>query len=243
MQRGPRQPARRSHRRRCRCSSAQSVTPGGWVTQRLRSGAWPARGTSHAEAVHGGPVTAAPGASSSQDRAGPAQPPPDYDHRSDLACRLAPTGRTHPAQAASNAPLRRVARPRAPAGCSHAAFRWFKPPSRPPRRWRPGGQCRFWIQAERRVRRVSPFGVVKWFDPDRGTGLISQEGAGPDVQTETSAIQGEDGCLRHGEEVFFNTTLDSWGLRADNIHRSVRREARRLNPSDVVTLHQGLLCP
>ncbi|OEJ35223.1 hypothetical protein BGK67_31445 [Streptomyces subrutilus] len=90
---------------------------------------------------------------------------------------------------------------------------------------------------------MSPFGVVKWFDPDRGTGLISQEGAGPDVQAEASAIQGEDGCLRQGEEVFFNMTLDSWGLRADNIHRSVRREARRLNPSDVVTLHQGLLCP
>ncbi|MFD9484949.1 cold-shock protein [Streptomyces sp. NPDC059991] len=90
---------------------------------------------------------------------------------------------------------------------------------------------------------MSPCGVVKWFDPDRGIGLISQEGAGPDVQAEASAIQGKDGCLRQGEEVFFNVTLDSAGLRADNIHRSVCSETRRLNPSDTVTLHWGVFCP
>ncbi|MFD9523325.1 cold-shock protein [Streptomyces sp. NPDC059979] len=61
---------------------------------------------------------------------------------------------------------------------------------------------------------------MKWFDPDRGIGLISQEDAGPDVQAEASAIHGEDPRLRQGEEVFFNVTLDSAGLRADNIRRS-----------------------
>ncbi|MFD3776383.1 cold-shock protein [Streptomyces sp. NPDC058612] len=74
---------------------------------------------------------------------------------------------------------------------------------------------------------MSPCGVVKWFDPDRGVGLISQEGAGPDVQAETQAIHGKDDHLRPGEEVFFNITLDSAGLRADNIHR---RSAARPSP-------------
>ncbi|MFG2985577.1 cold-shock protein [Streptomyces sp. NPDC048258] len=58
---------------------------------------------------------------------------------------------------------------------------------------------------------------MKWFDPDRGMGLISQEDAGPDVQAEASAIHGEDPRLCQGEEVFCNVTLDSAGLRADNI--------------------------
>ncbi|MBT2469986.1 cold shock domain-containing protein [Streptomyces sp. ISL-66] len=61
---------------------------------------------------------------------------------------------------------------------------------------------------------------MKWFDPDRGIGLISQEDAGPYVQAEASAIHGEDRRLRQGEEVLFNLTLDSAGLRADDIRRS-----------------------
>ncbi|MFD3720771.1 cold-shock protein [Streptomyces sp. NPDC058674] len=72
---------------------------------------------------------------------------------------------------------------------------------------------------------------MKWFDPARGIGLISQEGDGPDVHAEASAIQGKDDHLRPGEEVFFNITLDSAGLRADNIHRTDHREARPSNPS------------
>ncbi|MFE9795455.1 cold shock domain-containing protein [Streptomyces goshikiensis] len=61
---------------------------------------------------------------------------------------------------------------------------------------------------------------MKWFDLGRGIGLISQEGAGPDIRAETSAIHGKDGHLRQGEEVLFDVTLDSTGLRADNIHRA-----------------------
>ncbi|MEU9028980.1 cold shock domain-containing protein [Streptomyces sp. NPDC048383] len=60
---------------------------------------------------------------------------------------------------------------------------------------------------------------MKWFDCDRGVGLISQQGAGPDVQAEASAVHGSDNRLRQGEKVLFDITLDSAGLRADNIHR------------------------
>ncbi|GAA3063901.1 hypothetical protein GCM10020254_04760 [Streptomyces goshikiensis] len=67
---------------------------------------------------------------------------------------------------------------------------------------------------------MSPCGVVKWFDLGRGIGLISQEGAGPDIRAEASAIHGRDGRLRQGEEVLFDVTLDSAGLRADNIRRA-----------------------
>ncbi|MFH8894350.1 cold shock domain-containing protein [Streptomyces sp. DK15] len=65
---------------------------------------------------------------------------------------------------------------------------------------------------------------MKWFDPDRGLGLISQEGAEPDVQAEALAIHGKEDHLRPGEEVCFNVTRDSAGLRADNIHRTARGE-------------------
>ncbi|MFE2141927.1 cold shock domain-containing protein [Streptomyces sp. NPDC059456] len=60
---------------------------------------------------------------------------------------------------------------------------------------------------------------MKWFDPDRGTGLISQEGTGPDIQAESKAIRGNGPRLRPGDRVLFDLTHDSAGLRADNIHR------------------------
>ncbi|MGW5848728.1 cold-shock protein [Streptomyces sp. NPDC055254] len=86
-----------------------------------------------------------------------------------------------------------------------------------------GGQCRLPYPTEREGGNMAPCGVVKWFDPERGIGLISQEGAAPDVQAEASACHGGDG-LRQGEEVFFDVTLDSAGLRADNIRRRPRRQ-------------------
>ncbi|MGW5345644.1 cold-shock protein [Streptomyces sp. NPDC004050] len=66
---------------------------------------------------------------------------------------------------------------------------------------------------------MSPCGVVKWFDPDRGTGLISQDGTGPDIRAESQAIRENGPRLRPGERVHFDLTHDSAGLRADNIHR------------------------
>ncbi|MFD3809243.1 cold-shock protein [Streptomyces sp. NPDC058611] len=99
-----------------------------------------------------------------------------------------------------------------------------RPCSRPPHRWRSGGQYRLPDPTRAERGSVSPCGVVKWFDPDRGTGLISQEGAGPDIQAEATAIHGRERRLRPGEKVFFDVTLDSAGQRADNIHRQVRSE-------------------
>ncbi|MET7533330.1 cold-shock protein [Streptomyces goshikiensis] len=97
-----------------------------------------------------------------------------------------------------------------------------RPCTRPPRRWRSGGQCRLLNPIRAEWGSVSPCGVVKWFDLGRGIGLISQEGAGPDIRAEASAIHGRDGDLRQGEEVLFDLILDSAGLRADNIHRARR---------------------
>ncbi|MFD3698006.1 cold shock domain-containing protein [Streptomyces sp. NPDC058646] len=84
---------------------------------------------------------------------------------------------------------------------------------------------------------------MKWFDPDRGIGLISQESNGPDVRAEACAIHGKDGRLRQGETVLFDITLDSAGLRADNIHRPVPSEVQPLDPANTVTLHRGIFCP
>ncbi|MEU8844294.1 cold shock domain-containing protein [Streptomyces roseus] len=80
---------------------------------------------------------------------------------------------------------------------------------------------------------------MKWFDCDRGIGLISQQGAGPDVQAELSAVRGSDSRLRQGEKVLFDIILDSAGLRADNIHRLKGRKdgavpAGSAEPSDAI---------
>ncbi|MEV0371217.1 cold shock domain-containing protein [Streptomyces sp. NPDC050636] len=65
-----------------------------------------------------------------------------------------------------------------------------------------------------------PSGIVKWFDPGEGVGVIAQDGAGCDVVAYRSAIQGSrDRRLVKGERVLFNVTQDSAGIRADNIHR------------------------
>ncbi|MFE2145856.1 cold shock domain-containing protein [Streptomyces sp. NPDC059456] len=60
---------------------------------------------------------------------------------------------------------------------------------------------------------------MKWFDPERGTGLISQDGTGPDIRAESQAIRENGRCLCPGDRVLFDLTHDSTGLRADNIHR------------------------
>ncbi|UQA94145.1 cold-shock protein [Streptomyces halobius] len=65
-----------------------------------------------------------------------------------------------------------------------------------------------------------PSGIVKWFDPGRGVGVITQDDAGREVVAYRSAIQGNrDRRLIKGERVLFNVTQDSEGTRADNIHR------------------------
>ncbi|MFF2785555.1 cold shock domain-containing protein [Streptomyces sp. NPDC058049] len=130
--------------------------------------------------------------------------------------------------------------PEAPVGCSHAGGRCFTPlrkPSPPVEIGRTVSTCG--SDPSGKGGSVSPCGVVQWFDADRGIGLISQEGAEPDVQAEASAIHGKERYLRPGEEVFFDITLDGAGLRADNIHRPPGRGPQPLNRSSTATLHAG----
>ncbi|WP_318206629.1 MULTISPECIES: cold-shock protein [unclassified Streptomyces] len=62
---------------------------------------------------------------------------------------------------------------------------------------------------------------MQWFDPDRGSGLIRQEGDEPDIPIEQSAVHACRAWPLHpGERVEFDITLDSYGRRADNIHRA-----------------------
>ncbi|MFI1452188.1 cold-shock protein [Streptomyces roseus] len=114
---------------------------------------------------------------------------------------------------------------KAPVGAVTPGSAASRPCSSPPHRQGSGRQWRLPDPTRAEGGSVSPCGVVKWFDPDRGVGLIRQEGGGPDVQAEASALHGMD-RLRPGEVVLFNVTLDGAGLRADNIHRPARSEAQ-----------------
>lgn len=94
--------------------------------------------------------------------------------------------------------------------------------ARPCSRVRTGARCCFWFWFHFQQSGVIavPSGIVKWFDPGRGVGVIAQDDAGRDVVAYRSAIQGNwDRRLVEGERVLFNVTQDSAGIRADNIHR------------------------
>jgi CspA family cold shock protein len=60
-------------------------------------------------------------------------------------------------------------------------------------------------------------GTVKWFNPEKGFGFISQEG-GPDVFVHFSAIAG-DGYrnLEENQKVEFDVTQGPKGLQAANV--------------------------
>lgn len=63
-----------------------------------------------------------------------------------------------------------------------------------------------------------PSGVVKWFDPDRGMGAIAPDGGGLDAVVHRSAIHGDaDRTMVAGQQVCFDLTQDTAGVRADNI--------------------------
>lgn len=66
-----------------------------------------------------------------------------------------------------------------------------------------------------------PRGIVKWFDHERGAGLVAQADGGPDVLAYRSAIQGDEQArtLTSGERVSFNLVEDFEGIRAENIYR------------------------
>ncbi|MDQ3992013.1 MAG: cold-shock protein [Actinomycetota bacterium] len=60
-------------------------------------------------------------------------------------------------------------------------------------------------------------GTVKWFNPDKGFGFISQQD-GPDVFVHFSAIQGEGfRNLEENQQVEFEVTQGDKGLQASNV--------------------------
>ncbi len=63
-------------------------------------------------------------------------------------------------------------------------------------------------------------GTVKWFNPEKGYGFISQDDGGPDVFVHFSAIQ-ESGYrnLAENERVEFEVTQGPKGPQAANVVR------------------------
>ena len=62
-------------------------------------------------------------------------------------------------------------------------------------------------------------GTVKWFNPDKGFGFITQDG-GPDVFVHFSAIEGSGyRTLEENDKVEFEVTAGPKGPSAANVHR------------------------
>ncbi len=62
-------------------------------------------------------------------------------------------------------------------------------------------------------------GSVKWFNPDKGFGFISQDG-GPDVFVHFSAIEGSGyRNLEENDKVEFEVTAGPKGPSASNVRR------------------------
>jgi len=62
-------------------------------------------------------------------------------------------------------------------------------------------------------------GTVKWFNPDKGFGFISQEN-GPDVFVHFSAIEGNGfKNLEENDKVEFEVTTGPKGLNAANVRK------------------------
>ncbi|MEV0375942.1 cold shock domain-containing protein [Streptomyces sp. NPDC050636] len=61
---------------------------------------------------------------------------------------------------------------------------------------------------------------MKWFDPDRGLGVIAQDCGGFDAVAYRAAVRGDaERELVAGRRVCFDITQDAAGVRADNIRR------------------------
>ena len=63
-------------------------------------------------------------------------------------------------------------------------------------------------------------GMVKWFDPKKGYGFITQDN-GEDVFVHWRQIQGEEGfkTLQDGEKVEFEVVKGDKGLQAEKVTR------------------------
>ena len=64
-------------------------------------------------------------------------------------------------------------------------------------------------------------GIVKWFNDSKGFGFIEQEGGGEDVFVHHTSIL-SDGyrTLKEGQQVDFEVSTESKGLRAANVKLS-----------------------
>jgi CspA family cold shock protein len=61
-------------------------------------------------------------------------------------------------------------------------------------------------------------GTVKWFNPEKGFGFITQDNGGPDVFCHHTAIQTEGfRTLTEGQKVEFETKRTAKGLQAENV--------------------------
>ncbi|MGK5544639.1 cold-shock protein [Streptomyces sp. URMC 127] len=61
-------------------------------------------------------------------------------------------------------------------------------------------------------------GTVKWFNPDKGFGFITQDDGGPDVFVHFSAIQATGFKeLHEGDKVSYDVTQGPKGPQAENV--------------------------
>ncbi|WP_326615475.1 cold shock domain-containing protein (plasmid) [Streptomyces scopuliridis] len=63
-----------------------------------------------------------------------------------------------------------------------------------------------------------PTGVVKWYDPEGGIGIITPDGPHLAVWAEGRAVR-DNRALHSGDRVQFDIWRDASGLWANNIHR------------------------
>ncbi|MBT2404780.1 MULTISPECIES: cold-shock protein [unclassified Streptomyces] len=60
--------------------------------------------------------------------------------------------------------------------------------------------------------------MVKWFNAEKGSGFIEQDGGGPEVFVHYSAIAGGGYReLREGQEVLFDVAQGQRGPQAENV--------------------------
>ena len=88
-----------------------------------------------------------------------------------------------------------------------------------------------------------PTGKVKWFDPEKGFGFLSQDD-GPDVYVHTDALPDGVTTLKNGARVEFGIAQGRRGEQALQVRlldsrASVQRnqaQAKRKSPEDMVTI-------